>query len=140
MNKRLLFLLSLIAAMLIAACGGGGQTSSSGGTPADAAKAYLNASLLGQGDPASLLCSTLPADTKQQMQSAFDTMKQTYAASGAKLDISGLTFTSQNESGDSAEVVVSGKIKVEIGGNSQELDYPQSTIKMKNENGWKVCG
>ena len=87
-----------------------------------------------------MLCSTLPAETKQQMQTAFDTMKQTYAASGAKIDLGGLTFTSQNESGDTAEVVVAGKIKVEISGNSQELDYPQSTIKMKNENGWKVCG
>jgi hypothetical protein len=61
------------------------------------------------------------------------------AASGAEVDVSGLTYTAQNESGDTAEVVVGGTIKITVGGAEQELDFPEQTIPMRNENGWKVC-
>ncbi len=147
MNRKLVFgLMLLVMAFAAVACGGGGGTSNntssstSGGSPADAVKAYFNASLLGEGDGASMLCSSIPADVKQQMQSGFDSLKSTYAASGAKLDLSGLTFTEQNVSGDTGEVVVAGKLKVSISGTDQEIDYPSATIPVKNESGWKVCG
>jgi hypothetical protein len=144
MNRKLVFWLSLIVALLVVGCSGGNSdnnsSSSSSGTAEDGAKAYLNAALGGQGDASTLLCSTLPADTKQQMQSAFDTMRSTYTATGATLDLSGLTYTSHDVSGDTAQVDVAGKIKVTVNGTSNEVDYPQSTIQMKNENGWKVCG
>lgn len=138
------FGLLVIVALLLAGCGGGGSSSSSSssssGTPADGAKAYFNAAMLGQGDAASLLCSTLPADVKQSMQTAMDSVKNTYAQTGATLDLSGLTFTTKNESGDTADVEVAGKLKVTVSGTSTDVDYPTSTIKMKNESGWKVCG
>ena len=146
MNRKLVFGLTLLVTLfLIVGCGGGGasnnsSSSTSSGSPADAVKAYFNAALLGEGDGAALLCSSLPADVKQQMQAGFDTLKSTYAASGAKLDLSGLTFTEQNVSGDSGEVVVAGKMKVSISGVDQEVDYPSSTIPVKNESGWKICG
>jgi hypothetical protein len=136
--KRILFL-SLLAILLLAACGGGassggGGAQSGGAGPADVARQFFEIAFSGEGDIAPLVCSAASGDV-QAMREGLTQV----AASGAEVDVSGLTYTAQNESGDTAEVVVGGTIKITINGTEQQLDFPEQTIPMRNENGWKVC-
>lgn len=143
MNRKAILVGILLLVAVLAACGGGtsnNQTSStSSGTPSDAVRAYFTAAFASDGDPTTFLCNA-SKEAAQALLNGLNQMKASMAASGGSIDVGGLTFTTQNESGDSAEVVVAGKIKVDIGGTAQETDFPPSTIKMKNENGWKLCG
>src|SRR5262245_12759828 len=119
MNRKWFFLLILVFAALASACSGQEViatgipttatpiTAPSEGTAADAAKAYINAAL-GDGNVTEMFCSTLPDEVKQQIQDSLDVIKGTFAAMGTTVDISQLTYSTENQSGDSAEVVVAG--------------------------------
>ena len=139
-NKSMLIVLatSFALSVLLAACGGGGggssSSSSSSGGPADGAKAFFDA-LYSGGALDKLVCKAAGAgaDTMKQSASAL-------SASGAKIDTSGLKYDVSNQSGDSADVKVSGKLKSTVSGNSTDMDFPAVTVKMKNEDGWKYCG
>jgi hypothetical protein len=136
MNHKRVLIVALLAALLLAACGGasGGGAQSGGAGPADVARQFFEIAFSGEGDIAPLVCSAAAAQV--------DAMREgltAVAASGAEVDVSGLTFTAQNESGDTAEVVVGGAIKITVGGAEQEVEFPEQTIPMRNENGWKVC-
>ena len=62
-------------------------------------------------------------------------------ASNAKFDVSALTYETANQSSDSANVKVSGKLTiVSAAGTSRSGEFPVMTLQMKNESGWKVCG
>ncbi len=92
------------------------------------------------GDVNQYLCTANAAQAKAISQ-GMDTIKQSLAASGAKIDPSNLKFDAAAPSGDTAQVTVSGKLKTTIGSNSTDTDYPSTKISMKNEGGsWKVCG
>ncbi len=138
MNNRPILVISLLAILLLAACGGGassgGGAQSGGATPADVARQFFDAVYSG-GDIAPLVCSAA-AESVESMREGLASI----AASGAEVDVSGLTFTTQNESGDTAEVLVAGNIKVSVSGVEQEVPFPETPIPMRNENGWKVCG
>jgi hypothetical protein len=141
MNNRRILVVSLLAILLLAACGGGaapagdgGGAQSGGATPADVARQFFEAVYSG-GDISPLVC-TAAADAVESMREGLASI----AASGATVDVSGLTYTTQNESGDTAEVLVSGTIKVSISGVDSETPFPETPIPMRNENGWKVCG
>jgi len=136
MNYRRILVVSLLAALLLAACGGGASSGGGGGgaSPEDVARQFFQVAFSGEGDIAPLVCSAAAA----QVEAMKESLTQV-AASGAEVDVSGLTFTPQNVSGDTAEVVVGGKIKITVAGTEQELDFPEQTIPMRNENGWKVC-
>jgi hypothetical protein len=136
MNYRRILIASLLAALLLAACGGAASSGGGGGgaSPADVARQFFQVAFSGEGDIAPLVCSA----SASQVEAMKDSLTQV-AASGAEVDVSGLTFTPQNVSGDTAEVVVGGKIKITVAGTEQELDFPEQTIPMRNENGWKVC-
>jgi len=137
MNHKRVLIVALLAALLLAACGGasgGGGAQSGGAGPADVARQFFEIAFSGEGDIGPLVCSAAASQV--------DAMREgltAVAASGAEVDVSGLTFTAQNESGDTAEVVVGGTIKITVGGAEQEVDFPEQTIPMRNENGWKVC-
>lgn len=135
MNYRRILAISLLV-LLLAACGGAASSGSGGGgaSPADVARQFFQVAFSGEGDIAPLVCSAA-ADEVEAMREGLTQV----AASGAEVDVSGLTFTAQNESGDTAEVVVAGKIKITIAGVEQDVDFPSQTIPMRNENGWKVC-
>jgi hypothetical protein len=138
-HKFSLKALSLMVAclFLLTACGGtGGGGGGGGGDPAAAAKAFFEAAFTGKGDAAALVCKAGGDDFKKGM----DTIKSSLTASGATIDVSGLKFETANQSGDSADVKVSGKMKLTASGTSMDQDFPATTIKMKNEGGWKVCG
>jgi ketosteroid isomerase-like protein len=139
--KRTSLLTVLIAALalVLSACGNSGNsgnTSTSGGDPAAAAKAFFEA-LYGGSASDALFCKAGGAEVK----AALDQSKQAITASGAKIDVSGLKYEAANQSGDSADVKVSGKLKMTVAGTTNEVDYTALTLKMKNEDGgWKVCG
>ena len=138
MNNRRILVISLLALLLLAACGGGassGGGAQSGAGPADVARQFFEVAFSGEGDIAPLVCSAAAA----QVEAMRESLAQ-MAASGAEVDVSGLTFTAQNESGDTAEVVVGGTLKITVAGAEQEVDFPEQTIPMRNESGWKVCG
>jgi hypothetical protein len=141
MHYKRILVLSLLGALLLAACGGaassgggGGGAQSGGAGPADVARQFFEIAFSGEGDLAPLVCSAAAGDVEAMREGLAQV-----AASGAEVDVSGLTFTPQNESGDTAEVVVGGTVKLTVGGAEQELDFPEQTIPMRNENGWKVC-
>jgi hypothetical protein len=104
-------------------------------SPADVARSAFQIMFSGEGEIAPLVCSAA-ADQVADMEAGFAAMTGT----GAEVDISGLTFTTQNESGNNAEVVVAGTIKLTIAGTETENPFPETTIPMVNENGWKICG
>lgn len=127
----------LAFAFFLTACGNNGTSNtSSGGDPAAAAKAFYEA-LYGGTAADSMFCNASAA----QVKAAMDQSKAALTASGAKIDVSGLTYTTANQNGDSADVKVAGKIKMTVAGATNEADYTPITIQMKNEGGaWKVCG
>ena len=140
-----LFLMTFAMAFVLSACGGassGGSSSSSnsssGGDPAAAAKGFFDAAFSG-GALEQYVC-TSNAAAVDGIKQGMNTLKTSLTASGAKIDTSGLTYAVSNQSGDSADVKVSGKLKTTVSGQSVESDYPAATIKLKNESGWKVCG
>lgn len=139
MNNRRILVISLLAILLLAACGGGassgGGAQSGGASPADVVRSAYQIMFTGEGDIAPLVCSAFVSEV-ERMQASFAQMAQT----GAEIDISGLTFTTQNESGDTAEVVVAGNIKMTVAGAETETPFPPTTMITRNENGWKVCG
>jgi hypothetical protein len=140
MSSKRILVISLLAILLLAACGGGassggGGAQSSGASPADVARQFFEIAFSGEGDIAPLVCSA----SAEQVEAMREGLAQV-AATGAEVDVSGLTFTAQNESGDTAEVVVSGTLKLTVADVEQELPFEETTIPMRNENGWKVCG
>lgn len=135
-------LLLFVLALALTACGGGGGGGGGGGTtgsPEDGAKAFFEAVFAGTGDVAATLCTTNQAMT-DAIKQGMETLKTTLTAAGGEIDVSGLTYAKTSESGDTAVVTVAGKMKVSVSGVSQEVDFPESPVQMKNENGWKVCG
>lgn len=142
-------IISVILVLILAACGGpapasnGGQGESnanSGGTPDAAARAFFEAVFSGEGDVAPMLCS-VNAAAAEQIREGMEALKSTLAAGNATVDMSGLNFETTSESGDTAQVRISGSLKVSIAGVDQETDYPEVTIPMRNEGGsWKICG
>lgn len=145
-SRLTVFATAVFMVLLTTACGGNAAPASGGstgggaaGSPADAAKAFFAAVFSG-GDINPYLCTSNAANAKA-ISDGMNTIKTTLAASGAKIDTSGLVFDAAAPSGDTAQVKVSGKLKTTVSGVSQDTDYPAATLVMKNEGGsWKVCG
>jgi predicted small secreted protein len=139
MKRTPLFTVVIVAlALVLSACGGStsNTSSNSGGDPTAAAKSFMEALYGGTATDAQF-CKAGGAEAKAGLEAG----KQALTASGATVDVSGLKYEAANQSGDAADVKVSGKLKVTVAGNSVEQDYPPFTLKMKNEDGgWKVCG
>lgn len=147
MKQKMLFaVVTFGLVFVLAACGGntgssssnGSSSSGSGGNPADAAKGFYEG-LYGSAQIDQFVCGSNKAAV-DALKQAVESSKSALAASNAKIDVSGLKYETANQSGDSADVKVSGKLKMTVAGNTQETDFPAMTLKMKNESGWKVCG
>jgi hypothetical protein len=148
--KRVSWILMLVVIAVIAsACGGqapaattvpsGDNNASSAGGPADVVQGYLNTVFTGEGDIASYFCSAISEDTRTQLVSAMSQLSDTYEQMGATVDLTGLTYTVENETADSATVAVGGVIKFTAAGNTQEAPMTGVSYTLKNENGWKLC-
>jgi hypothetical protein len=138
--KRLsvVMIVVIVLSVLLSACGGGG----SAGGAAAAAKSFFDA--FAQLDFAKM--KTLTCDAQK---STLDQAAQSMSALGdpsklkdlLKIDTSGLKFEEKSVSGSNATVVVSGKMKIEAMGQSQDQDVNNEELPMVNEGGtWKVCG
>ena len=127
----------LVAAVVLSACGGGGSGA------AGAAQAWFQA--FAQLDVAKIKDLTCDQQ-KAAMEEAFsflggssgnvdiDALKQLF-----KIDASGLKFEQKSVSGNQATVHVSGKLKVEAFGQTQEQELDED-VPVVNEGGaWKVC-
>ncbi len=137
--KRLsvVMIVVIVLSALLTACGGGG----SGGAAA-AAKSFFDA--FAQLDFAKMKDLTCAAQ-KQSIDDAMKTMSLGGDPSALKdmlkIDTSGLKYEEKSTSGNNATVVVSGKLKLEMLGQSQEEDVNNQELPMVNEGGqWKVCG
>lgn len=132
MSKLLTSLVVGLLILVLAACGGGGAS----GSPTDAAKGFMEAiASLDEEAAKGYLCSA-QAEAADEMTGSFDD------AEGFTMDVSGLTYTAGEVSGNNATVTISGNIRMEMAGESNELPadtlFPE--LPMVNEGGsWKVC-
>ncbi len=140
--KRISLLVSmvLIATMVLSACGGGGGA----GGAASAAKAWFDAfAQLDMNKMKDLTCDKEKATIEQALSFLSGTGGNTDTQALKdlfKFDVSGLKFEEKSSSGGNAVVVVSGKIKVEAFGQSQEQDVNNEELPVVTEGGvWKVC-
>jgi hypothetical protein len=58
---------------------------------------------------------------------------------GGGLDLSGLSFKTTEQSGDTASVQVTGKLKVTLLGQALEEDIDEAMPMVKEDGKWKVC-
>jgi len=124
-------LMVALLAVLLAACGG-----SAGNTPADTAKAFYATTFAENPNIDPFVCASNRTFAETMMQ-AMTAMKTQMNVS--MFDTSGLKFETSAQSGDTATVTVSGKVKGTVAGQPVEIDYPPTPITLKNENGWKIC-
>jgi hypothetical protein len=126
--KRALSVVTVILVILMAACGGGG-----GGSPEKTAQQWFDA--LAKGDQNTLKDLTCAAqqDTLTGVAGLLGGLE-----SGA-LDTSGLTFKTTSQSGDTASVQVTGKLKVTLLGQSVDQDIDEAIPLVKEGGKWVVC-
>jgi hypothetical protein len=138
MKQMKVAVLSLILLCVVSACGGGDS-------PEAAAKEWLQAMAAMDGNKiAERTCAAQQASVQQAglWLSVFGLFGQMQLGdqAQAKIDISGLTFTTVRSSGDTAAVQVSGRVRVAILAVSQAQDVNE-TWRMEREDGkWKWCG
>ncbi|HUN09261.1 MAG TPA: hypothetical protein PLQ56_21820 [Aggregatilineales bacterium] len=144
--KRVSWMVMLVViALIAAACGGQAATtgdansSASGGSPADTVKSFITAVFTGEGDISSFVCSSMDEAQRTAMLSAMNSMADSLKQANATVDLSGLTFTVQDETAESATVVVGGSMKVTMAGTTQDSPMGDATFPVRNENGWKLC-
>jgi hypothetical protein len=139
--KRLsvVVIVMIVIGALLAACGGG---AGGAGGAAAAAKSFFDAF-------AQLDFAKMKELTCEAQKSNMDQMTAALSLGGdaaalkemLKIDTSGLKFEEKSVSGSNATVVVSGKMKIEAFGQSQDQDVNNEDLPMVNEGGqWKVCG
>ena len=127
--KRALSVVTLVLVILMAACGGGG-----GGSPEQAAKQWFDA--LAKGDENTLKALTCAA---QQEQVTGATGLLATLGEGAGLDLSGLSYKTTEQNGDTASVQVTGKLKVTLLGQAVEEDIDEAMPMVKEDGKWKMC-
>ena len=127
--KRALLVVTVFLVVLMTACGGGG------GAPDQAARQWFEA--LAKGDQDAMQNLTC-ADSQSSVTDAIGALAS--MAGSVKIDISGLSFKTTEESGDTASVQVTGNIKVELLGQSAEEPIDEAMPMVKEGGNWKVCG
>ena len=137
--KRLsvVMIVVIVLSALLTACGGGG-----GGGAAAAAKSFFDAfSQLDFAKMKDLTCDAQKASMDQATQAMSALGDASALKDLLKIDTSGLKFEEKSVSGNNATVVVSGKMKIEAFGQSEEQEVKSEELPMVNEGGaWKVCG
>jgi hypothetical protein len=129
----------IVLGLLLSACGGGGGGA---GGAAAAAKSFFDAfSQLDFAKMKDLTCDAQKASLDQATQAMSALGDAAALKELMKIDTSGLKFEEKSASGDNATVVVTGKLKVEAMGQSQEQEINGEELPMVKEGGaWKVCG
>ena len=149
-GRNVLLVAAIMIGLLTAACGGGaapaatpagGDTNTTtGGDAATAGKNFMEAVFTG-GDPTPFIC-TAEADNIDEIKAAYSSIADAFTQSGAKLDLSGLTYTVKDETADKATVVVGGKMVVDMAGTKQDIPMDDSNMEIpfvKDGDAWKIC-
>jgi Domain of unknown function (DUF4878) len=128
----------IVLSALLTACGGGGGA----GGAAAAAKSFFDAfSQLDFAKMKDLTCDAQKSTMDQATQSMSALGDAAALKDLLKIDTSGLKFEEKSVSGDKASVVVTGKMKIEAFGQSEEQEVSGEELPMVKEGGaWKVCG
>jgi hypothetical protein len=133
-------LLLVIVAQLLSAC-------SLGESPEGGAKAFMEA--VGQMDGSKMLERTCQAQQKnasnsgtmaQAMISALMMFGGGLGGAQLKIDVSGLQYTTVNQSGNNASVRISGVIRSNVGLAASEQPFNQTVPMLFEDSRWKVCG
>jgi hypothetical protein len=136
--KRLsvVMIVVIVLSALLTACGGGG-----GAGPATAAKSFFDAfTELDFAKMKDLTCEAQKATMDEAAQAMSALGDSAALKELLKIDTSGLKYEEKSVSGDKATVVVTGKLKLEAFGQSQEQDLNGEELPMVMEGGaWKVC-
>ena len=136
--KRLsvVMIVVIVLSALLTACGGGG-----GAGPAAAAKSFFDAfTQLDFAKMKDLTCEAQKATMDEAAQAMSALGDSAALKELLKIDTSGLKYEEKSVSGDKATVVVTGKLKLEAFGQSQEQDLNGEELPMVMEGGaWKVC-
>ncbi|GEM_PF-1469926 len=142
----LVTLLTLIA--VLAACGGtsttgGGGASSAGDPPEVVARNWFTAYLNADPDAAANLTCTPQRDSMRAGVQAFADA-QAAAPTQGEFDLSGLNFTIDSQSENTATLSASGSIRVTIAGQTVEQSVDQFGIPVTVElalegSSWLVC-
>ncbi|MBC8098118.1 MAG: hypothetical protein H7Y11_01630, partial [Armatimonadetes bacterium] len=119
-------LLMVLVAGVIAACGGGAAGTSGGGnTPEGAAKAFMEG--FGALDATKMTAELCAAQSAQAdgLSAGFESM-----GTDVTIDVSGVTYGTPVITGDTANVPLSGNIKIEVPslGAQGTQDLPVSTF------------
>ena len=137
----MLSLVFVLTLTLLSACSGSGSSptatpATGAATPLDGVKGFFSAVYSGQ-DPAPYVCST--PNVADEFEIAARVSMGMVA--GSSVDISGLTFTLKDQTGDQATVTVAGEISYNMLTNMTSSPFPTSDVKAVNEGGfWKFCG
>ena len=126
--KRAWLVVIVFLVVFLAACGGGG------GSPEQTARQWFDA--LGKGDENALkdLTCTAQHESLAGVAGLLGTME------GGGLDVSGLSFKTTEQSGDTASVQVTGKLKVTLLGQAVEEAIDEAMPMVKEDGKWKMCG
>jgi hypothetical protein len=115
----------LALAMVLSACSTDAMT--------DVAKQFAEATFEGDKDTAvNLACDAY----KKRVES--EVLQFSQAVNGATIDLSGLTYTAGEQTGNTGTVIIGGTITIITPENTSQFELTRS-LPMKNEGGWTAC-
>jgi len=126
--KRAWSVLTVFLVVLMGACGGGD------GLPDQAAEQWFEA--LTKGDENALKDLTC---TAQRESVTGVTGLLASAGEGTILDLSGLSFKTTEQGGDTATVQVTGQMKITFLGQELNEGIDEAISMVKEDGQWKVC-
>lgn len=136
MKRTTFMLLALAFASALTACG-------LGDSPEKAAQEWIQAFANLDGNKiAERTCVAQQANVQQagMWTSVFNLFGQQTIGQQAKTDVSGLKFTKVNSSGNTANVRVTGQIRVAVMALSQTQDVDETWLMVQEDGKWKWCG
>lgn len=108
------------------------------GGPIDPVRGYLEAVMSG-GNTTPFFCSSMTDETRNQISPVTDAITTMNQQPGVTVELTGITYTVENETTETATVVLSGNVRVTLGDVSSESPVERLSFPVKNEDGWKIC-
>ncbi len=115
-------------------------SSGAANSPIEAAQRMFRWSYTGEGDLDELFCSTMPDLVRETMQEAVNQFAVGLTTAAMSIDLSGVTYTVENETATTATVLVEGTIRYIVGESSTEEAVGLMNYDFVFENGgWRYC-
>jgi len=137
MKRSALVMLTLMLVSALTVCGAIGDS------PEKAAEEWAQAFANLDGNKvAERTCAAQQANVQQAglWTSVFNLFGQQMIGQEAKTDVSGLRFTTVSSSGNTADVRVTGQIRVAVMALSQTQDVDETWRMVREDGKWKWCG